>query len=42
MALRMHKRRTLTVMAGAVAVALVAAACGGDDGGTGSTADCRR
>nr|WP_235545306.1 ABC transporter substrate-binding protein [Phycicoccus sp. Soil802] len=39
MALRMHKRRTLTVMAGAVAVALVAAACGGDDGGTGSTAD---
>lgn len=39
MALRMHKRRTLTVMAGAVAVALVAAACGGDDGGgTGSTA----
>ena len=34
MALRMHKRRTLTVMAGAVAVALVASACGGDDGGT--------
>ncbi|SDO86062.1 carbohydrate ABC transporter substrate-binding protein, CUT1 family [Pedococcus dokdonensis] len=33
MALRMHKRRTLTVMAGAVAVALVASACGGDDGG---------
>jgi multiple sugar transport system substrate-binding protein len=30
----MHKRRTLTVMAGAVAVALVASACGGDDGGT--------
>ncbi|WP_091781741.1 ABC transporter substrate-binding protein [Pedococcus dokdonensis] len=29
----MHKRRTLTVMAGAVAVALVASACGGDDGG---------
>lgn len=38
MALRMHKRRTLTVMTGAVAVALVAAACGGDNGGTGSTA----
>ena len=36
MALRMHKRRTLTVMAGAVAVALVASACGGDDGGGGS------
>ena len=34
MALRMHKRRTLTVMAGAVAVALVASACGGDDGGS--------
>ncbi len=33
MALRMHKRRTLTVMAGAVAVALVASACGGNDGG---------
>ena len=32
MALRMHKRRTLTVMAGAVAVALAAAACGGGDG----------
>ena len=32
MALRMHKRRTFTVVAGAVAVALVAAACGGDDG----------
>jgi multiple sugar transport system substrate-binding protein len=28
----MHKRRTLTVMAGAVAVALAAAACGGGDG----------
>lgn len=39
MALRMHQRRTLTVMAGAVAVALVAAACGGDDGGSGSTSD---
>lgn len=36
MALRMLKRRTLTVMTGAVAVALVASACGGDDGG-GST-----
>ena len=35
MPLRMHKRRTLTVMAGAVSVALVAAACGGgDDGNT--------
>lgn len=33
MALRMLKRRTLTVMTGAVAVALVASACGGDDGG---------
>ena len=44
MALRMHKRRTLTVMAGAVAVALVASACGGDDGGTpdaGAGADAR-
>ena len=39
MALRMHKRRTLTVMAGAVAVALVAAACGGDDGGSGGKSD---
>ncbi len=29
MPLRMHKRRTLTVMAGALSVALVAAACGG-------------
>jgi multiple sugar transport system substrate-binding protein len=34
MALRMNKRRTLSVLAGAVSVALVAAACGGgDDGG---------
>lgn len=31
MALRMHTRRTLTVLAGAVSVALVAAACGGGD-----------
>ena len=38
MALRMHKRRTLTVMAGAMAVALVASACGGDDGGSGDAA----
>jgi multiple sugar transport system substrate-binding protein len=35
----MHKRRTLTVMAGAVAVALAAAACGGgDSGGSSSSA----
>jgi multiple sugar transport system substrate-binding protein len=38
MALRMHKRRTLTVMAGAVAVALAAAACGGGGGGGSSSA----
>ena len=36
MALRMHKRRTLTVMTGAVAVALVASACGGGDEGGGA------
>ncbi len=36
MALRMHKRRTLTVMAGAVSVALSVAACGG--GGSGGPA----
>ena len=36
MALRMHKRRTLTVMTGAVAVALVASACGGGDEGGGT------
>jgi multiple sugar transport system substrate-binding protein len=33
----MHKRRTLTVMAGVVSVALAAAACGGDSGGSGSS-----
>lgn len=38
MALRMHKRRTLTVMTGAVAVALVASACGGGSGSSGSSA----
>jgi multiple sugar transport system substrate-binding protein len=37
MALRMHKRRTLMVMAGAVSVALSVAACGGGGGGTGSS-----
>jgi multiple sugar transport system substrate-binding protein len=37
MALRMHKRRTLTVMTGAVAVALVASACGGGDDNTTGT-----
>lgn len=37
MALRMHKRRTLTVMAGVVSVALAAAACGGDSGSSGSS-----
>jgi multiple sugar transport system substrate-binding protein len=36
MALRMHKRHTLTVMAGAVSVALVAAGCGGGGTTTGS------
>ena len=42
MALRMHKQRTLTVMAGAVAVALVASACGGGDKTTsGSSARSR-
>ena len=34
MALRMNKRRTFSVLAGAVSVALVAAACGGGEGGT--------
>ena len=38
MALRMHKRRTLTVMAGVVSVALAAAACGGDSGDSSSSA----
>ena len=39
MALRMHKRRALTVFAGAVSVALVAAACGGGDSGGGASGD---
>ena len=39
MALRMNKRRTFSVLAGAVSVALVAAACGGgDDGGSDAAA----
>jgi len=38
MALRSNKRRTFTVLAGAVSVALVAAACGGGSGGSGSSA----
>jgi multiple sugar transport system substrate-binding protein len=43
MALRMHKRRTLTVMGGAVAVALVASACGGgDSGGSASSGTASR
>jgi multiple sugar transport system substrate-binding protein len=45
MALRMHKRRTLTVMTGAVAVALVASACGGGSdnkaGGSSAGTDAR-
>ena len=39
MALRLHKRRTLAVLAGAVSVALVASACGGDDGNGDNAAD---
>lgn len=39
MALRLHKRRTLAVLAGAVSVALVASACGGDDGDGDNAAD---
>jgi multiple sugar transport system substrate-binding protein len=35
----MHKRRTLTVMAGVVSVALAAAACGGDSGTSGSSSN---
>ena len=38
MALRMHTRRTLTVLAGAASVALVAAACGGGSSGGGNSA----
>jgi multiple sugar transport system substrate-binding protein len=38
MALRMNKRRTLTVMAGAVSVALFAAGCGGSGSSGGSSA----
>lgn len=38
MALRMNKRRTLTVMAGAVSVALFAAGCGGSGSSSGSSA----
>ena len=37
MALRMHKRRTLMVMAGAVSVAVSVAACGGGGSGSGSS-----
>ena len=38
MALRSNKRRTLTVLAGAVSVALVAAACGGGSSNSGNNA----
>jgi multiple sugar transport system substrate-binding protein len=38
MALRSNKRRTLTVLAGAVSVALVAAACGGGSDNSGNSA----
>ncbi|MEO5982199.1 MAG: ABC transporter substrate-binding protein [Pedococcus sp.] len=38
MALRMNNRRTFTVLAGAVSVALVAAACGGGDSTSGDAA----